>query len=474
MTRLAFWTKVWYGFGNTGQAVKNVVFSTFLFFYYNQVLGLSSTLCGLAIFIALLFDAVNDPLIGYWSDQTTSKKWGKRLIFILFGGLPFAFFLFCLFIPPSFLTQYNPQTGLFIWFVIFAVLTRSAQTFFQIPYLSLGAELTEDYTERSSLYSYVQFFGFVGNVIVSGAGYFVFFKSTSQFENGMLNAKMYPAFGIFAAIIIMLSSYASIFGIRKAANEKSRPTVTQPNRFYHALSAVFKNHSFRNIIIGFAILMIVNSTAEILSTYLFILFWGIRPEEIAIYLAVPFALGLLIALWLSPKTVEWFDKKNTLILSIVGLWLVSTLTIALKLLHLIPANRTASIITLMIGIGFINVFAPLILITINSIFADIADEIEAESSKHQAGMLFSMRALLSKLATGVGSLFAGVLLNLIKFPDNAEIGTVSEVVIYQLGIVSGPVLALIGLISILFFFNYQLNKSRHDEIRRLIQVRRGN
>ena len=112
MTRLAFWTKVWYGFGNTGQAVKNVVFSTFLFFYYNQVLGLSSMLCGLAVFIALAFDAVNDPLIGYWSDQMKSKRWGKRLIFMLFGGLPFAIFLFCLFIPPTQLTQTDNHTGL--------------------------------------------------------------------------------------------------------------------------------------------------------------------------------------------------------------------------------------------------------------------------------------------------------------------------------------------------------------------------
>lgn len=474
MTRLAFWTKVWYGFGNTGQAVKNVVFSTFLFFYYNQVLGLSSMLCGLAVFIALAFDAVNDPLIGYWSDQMKSKRWGKRLIFMLFGGLPFAIFLFCLFIPPTQLTQTDNHTGLFIWFVFFAVLTRTSQTFFQIPYLSLGAELTENYSERSSLYSYVQFFGFVGNVLVSGAGYLIFFKSTSQFENGMLNANMYPAFGMFAAVIILISSYSSIYGIRKVVTEKKRQIDIQPQRFYEALITIIKNHSFRNIIIGFAVLMTINATAEILSTYLFIHFWGIKPEEIAIYLAVPFAIGLLLAMWLSPKTVEWFDKKNTLIFSIVGLWLVSTLTIALKLFDIIPSNEKASIITLMIGIGLINIFAPLILITINSIFADIADEIEAETSKHQAGMLFSIRALLSKLATGVGSLFAGILLKLIKFPKNAEMGTVSDSVIHQLGIVSGPTLAVIGVLSILFFFNYQLDKSRHDEIRQLIEANKGN
>lgn len=464
MAKLSFWTKAWYGYGNVGNAVKTVVFSTFLFFYYNQVLGLSSTMCGMAVFIALCFDAINDPLIGLWSDRTKSEKWGNRLIFMLFGGLPFALFLFCLFIPPTFLSQAESQTGLFIWFVVFAILTRTAQTFFQIPYLSLGAELTEDYTERSDLYSYVQFFGFVGNVSVAGAGYVIFFRSTEQFDNGMLNEAMYPAFGIYSAVLILLGSYLSIFGIRKAVLKRTHAPAIHQQRFYKSLSDIFKNKSFKNIIIGLAILMIINATGEILSTYLFLHFWGIKPEEIAIYLAAPFFIGLLIAMWLSPKTVKWFDKKNTLIYSIVGVWVITTILISLKLFNIIPNDKNSIIITLMIGVGLINVFAPLILITVNSIFADIADEIHFESKHLQTGTLFSIRALLSKLATGVGSLFAGVLLDAIHFPKGAEIGTVSETVAYNLGLISGPLLAIIGLIPILFFMNYKIDKKRHRMI----------
>lgn len=457
MTKLSFWTKVWYGYGNVGNAVKTVVFSTFLFYYYNQILGLSGKMCGMAVFIALCFDAINDPLIGVWSDRTQSKKWGNRLIFMLFGGFPFALFLFCLFIPPSYLSQ----TGLFIWFVIFAILTRTSQTFFQIPYLSLGAELTDDYIERSNLYSYVQFFGFVGNVSVAGAGYLIFFRSTEQFKNGMLNEAMYPYFGIYAAVLIMLGTYLSIFGIRKAVLQRTQTPTIQKKRFYKSFLDILRNKSFKNIIIGLAILMIINATGEILSTYLFLHFWGIKPEEIAIYLAVPFFLGLLIAMWLSPKTVRWFDKKNTLIYSVIGVWVVTTILIGLKLLNIIPDDKNTIIITLMVGIGFINIFAPLVLITINSIFADIADEIRFESNNQQTGTLFSIRALLSKLATGVGSLFAGVLLDAIHFPKGAEIGTVSETVAFNLGLVSGPLLAIIGLIPILFFMSYKIDKARH-------------
>ncbi|MFK7948392.1 MAG: MFS transporter [Saprospiraceae bacterium] len=457
MTKLSFWTKVWYGYGNIGNAVKTVVFSTFLFFYYNQILGLSGKMCGMAVFIALCFDAINDPLIGLWSDRTISKKWGNRLLFMVFGGFPFALFLFCLFIPPSYLSQ----TGLFIWFIIFAVLTRTAQTFFQIPYLSLGAELTDDYVERSDLYSYVQFFGFAGNVFVAGAGYLVFFKSTEQFDNGMLNVAMYPYFGMYAAVLILLGSYLSIFGIYRDVLKRTSHIKINKKRFYKSFLDIINNKSFKNIIIGLAILMIINATGEILSTYLFLHFWGIKPEEIAIYLAIPFFLGLLIAMWLSPKTVKWFDKKNTLIYSIIGVWLITTVLISLKLFNIIPDDKTTIIIALMIGVGLINVFAPLILITINSVFADIADEIHFESQNQQTGTLFSIRALLSKLATGVGSLFAGILLDAIHFPKGAEIGTVSESVSFNLGLVSGPLLAAIGLIPIFFFMGYKIDKNRH-------------
>lgn len=467
MTKLSFWTKVWYGYGNLGNAVKTVVFSTFLFVYYNQVLGLSGKMCGAALFVALCFDAINDPLIGVWSDRFQSKKWGKRLPFMLFGAFPFALFLFFLFIPPDGLTQ----TGLFFWFICFAILTRTAQTLFQIPYLSLGAELTDDYIGRSDLYSYVQFFGFVGNITISGAGFLIFFHSTDVYQNGMLNESMYPWFGLFAAGLILLSSYASIFGTRKVVVKRTTYQNIKPQRIYKDFLDILRNNSFRNIIIGLAILMIVNSTGEILSTYLFIHFWGFRPEDIAIYLAVPFLVGLLIAMWLSPRIVKYMDKRNTLIFSLIGVWGVSTIMIALKLFNILPDDKNITIMAIMIGVALINVFAPLILITINSVFADISDEIRYESTYAKTGTLFSIRALLSKIATGVGSLFAGILLDGINFPKSAEMGTVSSDIIFNLGIISGPLLAIIGLIPIFFFLSYKLDKKRHALIQKSLLER---
>ena len=70
-------TKFAFGIGQVAEGVKNTGFATFLLIYYNQVLGLSGSLAGVAIMIALCFDAITDPLAGSLSDNLRSR-WGRR------------------------------------------------------------------------------------------------------------------------------------------------------------------------------------------------------------------------------------------------------------------------------------------------------------------------------------------------------------------------------------------------------------
>ncbi len=66
--------KASFAMGASAETVMNVAFNAFNFFFYNQVVGLSGTLCGLAVTIALVFDALSDPLVGSLSD-----RWHSRL-----------------------------------------------------------------------------------------------------------------------------------------------------------------------------------------------------------------------------------------------------------------------------------------------------------------------------------------------------------------------------------------------------------
>ena len=97
-------TKLSYGVGQLSDGVKQSAFTTFLFFYYNQVLGLSGSLAGMAALLALLADAITDPMIGQLSDRFQSR-WGRRHPFMLAGAIPFGIAIVVLFTPPDGLDQ---------------------------------------------------------------------------------------------------------------------------------------------------------------------------------------------------------------------------------------------------------------------------------------------------------------------------------------------------------------------------------
>jgi Na+/melibiose symporter-like transporter len=86
LTPLEKWS---YAIGNMPFAVKDVAFNSFVVFYYTQVQGLSGSLTGLAMFIALSWDAVTDPFVGSWCD-TVRSRWGRRHPLLLVGGVPTA------------------------------------------------------------------------------------------------------------------------------------------------------------------------------------------------------------------------------------------------------------------------------------------------------------------------------------------------------------------------------------------------
>ena len=133
-----FSSKLAFGVGQFAEGLKNTAFAAFVLFYYNQVLGLPGTLAGAALFIALVVDAVTDPLAGSLSDNHKSRL-GRRHPFMYASAVPLGMAFVGLFAPPSGLGEW----GLFAWLVAFAILTRVAMTLYHVPHLALGAEMTE-------------------------------------------------------------------------------------------------------------------------------------------------------------------------------------------------------------------------------------------------------------------------------------------------------------------------------------------
>ena len=122
----------------------------FVMLYYNLVLGVPAGLVGTALAIALVFDGISDPLVGFASDKLRSR-WGRRHPFMYFAILPVSMLVYLLWNPPH--ETLDPQ-GLFVYLLCVVVPLRLLLTFFDVPSTALIPELTSDYDERTRLAAY--------------------------------------------------------------------------------------------------------------------------------------------------------------------------------------------------------------------------------------------------------------------------------------------------------------------------------
>ena len=201
-----FSSKFAYGVGQFAEGLKNTAFVVFVLFYYNQVLGLPGTMAGAALFVALLFDAVTDPLAGSLSDNHRSRL-GRRHPFMYASALPLGLAFTGLFWPPEGLSEW----GLCAWLTAFATLTRAAMTLYHVPHLAMGAEMTENFSERTRIVAFRQFFGTAGFAAASLIGLGWFFADE---RGGRLAAENYGPYAIILAVLMVATVWYSAFGTR--------------------------------------------------------------------------------------------------------------------------------------------------------------------------------------------------------------------------------------------------------------------
>ena len=147
--------KLSFGLGAVGESVFFGLFGGFITIYYNQVIGLSNALIGTAIMLALIGDAITDPIVGIMSDRWHSR-FGRRHPFLVAAPVPLVLSILCIFNPPEALTagaDGPSQMLLFAWLAFWTILSRAFVTLYHVPHLALGGELTKDQHQRSQLFS---------------------------------------------------------------------------------------------------------------------------------------------------------------------------------------------------------------------------------------------------------------------------------------------------------------------------------
>ena len=461
-------TKLVYGFGQLAEGLKNGAFAVFLLFYYSQVLGLSAGLAGLAVGIALVFDAITDPLAGSISDRFKSR-YGRRHPFIYASILPLSIGFYLLFAPPDGLSQW----GLFAWLVGFAVFTRASMTLFHVPHLSLGAELSDDYAERTSVVGFRYFFSMLGALIAVVVGFGIYFAATEDFPKGQFNAAQYPSYALMISIAMAITIAVSALGTQKVALTLYKPDVefkTEHGVFkqlWLELREAMSNYSFRWMFYGLLLIFLMVGVDQALSLYMNTYYWEFSSNENTLFF-VSAPLGVMAGTFATGTLTDRFGKLPVVIWGVAGWIFCQNFPIALRVFSLLPENGELSLAAFLIALKFTQgLFVAQCLVSFGSMIADIVDEHELLTYRRQEGIFFAAVAFSSKCTTGLGTLFAGVGLDLIGWPQGESIRTAADVApetISHLGLMYGPSLAALGCTSLWFYSHYQIDRERHNEI----------
>jgi GPH family glycoside/pentoside/hexuronide:cation symporter len=455
--------RVGYGVGQLSAGINMVAFNTFLFFYYNQVLGLSGSLAGAAALIALIVDAVTDPMVGQISDRFRSR-WGRRHPFMLAGALFYGLALYILFCPPSGMGEY----GIFSWMLGWAIVTRVLLTLFFIPHLSLGAEIVKDYHERTALIGYRVFFAYLGALLLSIIGFTLFFPKTETFANGMLNGANYPAFGLFAGLVASVAMLWSVFATRSSIPFLSKPVLDPDARHpllaFITVFSTLRLHSFRVLFFSILIFMTMVGVTQTLLVYNASYLFGFSPEQLAIIISAPL-IGILFAPTVSNKMSLVFDKKKALIISVLLGAIFGFLPILMYLggqFQLLSMNGKMILVFCTGGIsqGFFMSYN----IIFDSMLSDTIDEHESITGRREEGLFFAARSFAVKSCFGFGTLFTGIALDVIHFPKGANPENVPLDALANLAIIAGPVSMVLMLTTIVTVWRYPIHEARHSEI----------
>jgi GPH family glycoside/pentoside/hexuronide:cation symporter len=159
--KLPTWTKLVYGSGEFGPSSIGLMRSLFFVIYLTDTVGLDPRLASLGAIIGLVWDGINDPLVGILSDRVQTR-WGRRRPFLFVFALPYGASFVAMWSAP----QWSSQIALITYVTLAFMLVDTLGTLTTIPYLSLTPELTQEYDERTALSGYRTAFTLITSLAV--------------------------------------------------------------------------------------------------------------------------------------------------------------------------------------------------------------------------------------------------------------------------------------------------------------------
>ncbi len=409
----------------------------------------------------MMIDAACDPLLGFWSDNTRSRI-GRRHPFMYAAAIPVALVYFFIWNPPAL-----DEFWLFVYLTVSATLVRVFVSAYETPSTAIVAELTEDYDERTRLLSLRYLFGWVGGL---GMAFLMWHYFIEKF--GVTSSTTYETYGLIGAIAMLLAILLSAGGLHHQIPNLHQPPPRQSFGFGKIIRQVGVTLSNRNFLALFMAGLFASVGAGVATnfdTYINTHFWEFTPEQVS-WIVLTLFFSAALAANISTVVTQRFDKKATAIGIYAASIVWGTAPVVLRLLEWFPANNTPWLFPIMVVHTIISVTLIIMFgIVQSSMLADIVEESEISTGRREEGLFFAARTFAAKATSGIGTLFAGIALDLIHFPRGALQGTVPADAVFDLGMIYGPMLMIFYLLALGAMCFYRITRKGHEHHLRVLE-----
>jgi GPH family glycoside/pentoside/hexuronide:cation symporter len=395
-----------YGFGKFTNEFLNLAFGAYVFFYYETEIGLNVWLTALGYTIFAIWNAINDPILGYLTDRPFkfTKKWGRRFPWVYIGGVPFIFSYILVFIPPA----VNPQSGawiLFGWLVFTTCLYDTFGSIFNVNFYGLFPDKFRGENERRDAAGISTLTGTIGVAL------------------GAILPPLFIVFGnrqsyiIQAGVVIITCLIAISLAIPGTKEDQLRidnfiakyEEGLKTESFIKTLKTSLKHKNFRAWIFAFICYQVL--VFSMIGSIPYLTKYVLEMEASAITLImVGFLLGSLLSVpfWIKFSRKLQDDRKAIIIASFILALFTAPLIFLEEYLLVVIAVAVWGF-----GLGGWWILQ-------SPVFADVIDESVILTSKREEGLYNGIQMFFARMALIIQALSFALIHTLTGFNESNE------------------------------------------------------
>lgn len=438
-------TKFSFGLGALGKDLCYAMISYFLMIYFTDTVGMAPLFVGNLFLVARIWDAFNDPMMGFVVDNTRSK-WGKFRPWILLGAVLNSIVMIFMFRKPAGMTGFS----MYAYFSVMYILWGMTYTVIDIPYWSMLPSLSSTKEERDSMSVIPRIFASLAWLLMGAFA----IKMVSMLGKGD-DAKGYSMLAVGIAVIFVVTSIITVVFVKdrscfgETGDKKAERTTVKD-----ALHVIMANDQLK-VFIGVVLCYnLVVQLAGGVAIYYFTYVAGDKDLYPIFTTAAQFAeIG---ALFLFPVLSKRLSKKQV--------FAIASFSPAIGLVGLVVSGFFAPqnvVIIAVCGVLY-KLGSGLTLGATTVMLADVIDYGQVKLGSRNESIIASFQTLLVKTASAVSAWLIGVGLTIVGYVANTE---QSAATIMGMRVLMGVIPAVITVLAfVIYVKGYKLDGAFLEEI----------